>query len=84
MTFDLCQPLVFLRNQDAQNIEKGKQYKMNVLVERDKLIFMEHQNPLCRLYLNAYHVKKLNDNHIQIIYLDFEKQKQENTQKQKK
>jgi hypothetical protein len=40
VTFFLCQPLVFIRKQDAQKIEKGKSYKLNIIIERDKLIFM--------------------------------------------
>jgi hypothetical protein len=56
VTFHLTQPLVFIRKQDVRKIEKGSSQKLNVMVEMDKLIFIESsQNPLCRLYLSPYH-----------------------------
>lgn len=80
-TFYLVQPLVFLRKQEATKIIKGVSYKLNIIIERDKLIFMEsYQNPLCRLYLSPYIVKKTDENHLKIIYVEHYKDK--NNEKQ--
>ena len=80
-TFYLVHPLVFLRKQEANKIQKGLSYKLNIIIERDKLIFMEsYQNPLCRLYLSPYVVKRIDDHHLKIIYVEHNKDK--NNEKQ--
>lgn len=35
-----------------------------------------YQNPLCRLYLSPYFVRRKDDHHLQILYIEFNKDNQ--------